>query len=230
MDTVYSSLLDAVGTDFLTEARRIGCQGLREICFVDDRIDELTDHGMLGCTDQVEVFALDLIHHVLHLGKTHNARNDGRTDHERRHVICEAAVDHKISCIGKDRRVKSRDIALEVIESVTAGLSCGIQIDTVEGLHDVHMIRNFEIRNDRLAETLVFDVFTVILTDRYGIVDDVREHEHDLSDLLGQFLLLDVESCHLVSHGSDLLLGFLGLILLSLAHQSTDLLTDRVSL
>ena len=111
MDTVNTSLLDAVGADFLTEARRVGSKCLRKICFVDDRINELTDHGMLGGTDQIEVFALDLIHHVLHLRKAHYAVNDSGADHERRHVVGKTAVDHEISCIGKDRRMKSGNIA-----------------------------------------------------------------------------------------------------------------------
>ncbi len=230
MDTVNASLLDAVSTYFLTETRRIGCQCLREFALVEDRVDELTDHGVLGCTDQVEVLSLDLIHHVLHLSEAHNARYNGRTDHERRYVVCEAAVDHEVSRIREDRGVKSRDIALQIIETVTAGLSCGIKVDTVKGFHDINVIRNLEIRNDRLAELLILDILAVILTDRYRIIDDIRDHEHDLSYLLGKLLLLDVESRHLISHLSDLLLGFLGLVLLALAHQRTDLLTDGISL
>ena len=92
------------------------------------------------------------------------------------------------------------------------------------------MIRDLVGRDDRLAETLVLDVLAVIFTDRDRIIDDVRDHEHDLSDLLGELLLFDIQSCHLVGHSCNLLLRLFGFFLLALSHQHTDLLTDRISL
>ena len=47
---------------FLTEAWRIAGQGLRKFILRSDGIDELTDHGMLTGTDQVQVLTLDLVH------------------------------------------------------------------------------------------------------------------------------------------------------------------------
>ncbi len=126
--------------------------------------------------------------------------------------------------------MKSRDIAFEVVETVTAGLSGSIEIDTVKCLHDIDMIRDLVVRNDRLAESLVLDILAVVLTDRDRRIDDVRDHEHDLSDFLGQFLLFDIQSSHLISHRSYLLLRLFGFFLLALTHEHTDLLTDGISL
>ena len=74
MDAVHAALFDAVRADFLAEAGRIAGQRLRQLLFGENGVDEFADHGMLGRADQVEILALDLIHHVLHLGKAHHAR------------------------------------------------------------------------------------------------------------------------------------------------------------
>ena len=48
MDTVNASFFNAVCAFFLTEARAIACQGLRQVfCFIQ-RINEFTNHGMFG--------------------------------------------------------------------------------------------------------------------------------------------------------------------------------------
>ena len=73
---------------------------------------------------KIEVLALDLIHHVLHLGKTHHAGDDVRADHEGGDIVGEAPVDHEIPGVGENGRVQPGDIALEVVKPVAAG-SCG---------------------------------------------------------------------------------------------------------
>ena len=105
MNTVDTSLFDAVRTDFLTETRRVGGESHRQFGLIIDRIDEASDHGMFGCADQIEVFTFNLVHHVFHFLERHNAGNNFRTDHERRNAIGEAFVDHVISGICQDGRM-----------------------------------------------------------------------------------------------------------------------------
>ena len=74
MDAVDAALLDAVRADLLAEAGGIAGQRLGQLFFVENGVDELADHGVLGRADEVEVLALDLVHHVLHLGKATSRR------------------------------------------------------------------------------------------------------------------------------------------------------------
>ena len=111
MDPVNASFLDAVGSLFLTEAGRIAGKGLGELLLRNDGIDEFSDHGMLAGTDQIQVFALDLIHHGVHFSKAHNAGDHVAADHERRHAVGEAPADHKIPGIGDHCGVKPCDVS-----------------------------------------------------------------------------------------------------------------------
>ena len=65
---------------------------------------------MLTCTDEVEILALDLVHHSVHLSKAHNACDNVAADHKRRYAVCESTVDHEISCVCDHCGVKSRNI------------------------------------------------------------------------------------------------------------------------
>ena len=64
-------------------------------------VDEFADHGVLACTDKVEVLALDLIHHGVHFREAHNAGHDVAADHEGRYAVGKAAVDHEIARIAR---------------------------------------------------------------------------------------------------------------------------------
>ena len=124
--------------------------------------------------------------------------------------------------------MQTRDVAHQIIEAVTRNAACSVQIDTVEAFHDLRVVRNREIRNDRLAETLNLDVFAIVFADRHAGVDDIRDRHHDLGDFLGKLLLL----CLKLSQTSCILgyfcLYFLCFFLLSLCHQCTNLLGNLV--
>ena len=229
MDPVNTALLDAVSTDFLTEAGGVRCECLGDLVLVNDSVDELTDHGVLGSTDEVEIFALDLVHHVLHLCKAHNACNNRRSDHVRRNVICESSIDHEVTCIREACGMESCDVALKIVEAVAGCFSCLVELDTVKLFHDINVIRNFEIGNEGLAELLDLYILGIVFTDRNGRIDDVRDNEHDLSDLFFELCLLLGKSFELVSHVSDLLLNDFGFFLFALCHESADLLADLVA-
>ena len=91
------------------------------------------------------------------------------------------------------------------------------------------MIGNFEIRNEGLAELLDLNILGIVLADRNGRIDDVRDNEHDLSDLFFKLSLLGRERFELVSHICDLLLDCFSFVLLALGHESADLLADLVA-
>ncbi len=126
--------------------------------------------------------------------------------------------------------MQARNVALQVIEAVSAGAARGIEIDAVQALHDVDVVRNLPFRHDRLAETLVFDVFAVVLADRNGRIDDLRNHEHALADFGGVFLLVLLQLRQLVLHFLDLRLDLLGLLALAPGHHAADLLAQLVAL
>ena len=230
MDTVYAAFLDAVCTHFLPEARRIAGQSLGQLFFRQNGIDKLTDHGVLAGTDQVEVFALDLVHHAFHFGKGHYAGHHVAADHERRNVVGKALVDHKVAGICQNGGVQPCNIAAQIIEAVTAGVAGCVDVDAVEFFHNVHVIRHFEIRHNRLAETLYFHVFGIVLTDRHGVVNEVRDHQHDLADTGRQFCFCLFQFFQLGANCTYLCLDSFGFFLFSLSHESTDLLADRLPL
>ncbi len=53
MNTIQTSLFNAMRTDFLPEARAVGGQLIRKTIFLQRTIHEAADHGMLGSTDQI---------------------------------------------------------------------------------------------------------------------------------------------------------------------------------
>ena len=228
--TVYTSLLDAVSTYFLTETRRIAGQCLGQLCLGQSCLDELAYHGVLGSTYKIQILALDLVHHVLHLSEAHNACNNAGSYHERRYIVSKSPVDHEISCIGEYSRVKSCDIALEIIETVARCLTRSVKVDAVESLHNIYMIGNFKIGNNRLAELFDLNVLAVVLAYGHAVVDDVGDHQHSLADLSFQLFFLDFKVSELLSHSIYLSLYSLSLFLLTLAHQSAYLLALYISL
>ena len=224
MDPVYASLLNAVGTLFLTETRGVGSQRSGQGICLDDRIDKLTDHGMLAGTDQVEVLSLNLIHHGIHLCKTHNACHHIASDHKRRYTVSESSVYHEIPGISDHCRMKSGDISHQIIKTVSCHFCSTLQINSIKGLHDICMVRNLIFRHYRLTETFHFHVLGVILADRNLGINDIRQGHHDLSNLLCKFRFLFLQLGKPLCILSYLFLNFLSLFLFSLLHQSPDLL------
>ena len=226
---VHTSLLDSVRTYFLTEARGIRSHGNRQALLIYDLSFELTNHGMLGSTDQVQILTFDLIHHSFHFCEAHNTVYYAAADHERRDTISESLVDHEVSCVADHCGMDSCSIAHQVIETVTTGTSCALLVQTVQTIQNICMIRNLKIRNYGLTKLLDLYVLAVILTDRNGLINNVGDDHHDLGDLLLQFGLGSFEFSQALCTGSYFCLFGFCLFLLALTHQCTDLFGDTVS-
>ena len=84
---------------------------------------------MFARADQVQIFAFDLVHHVIHLGKAHHAAHHVAADHVRRNIISKPAVNHEIARIGKDRAVQPRDVTGEIIKPVSARFTGVIKVN-----------------------------------------------------------------------------------------------------
>ena len=126
--------------------------------------------------------------------------------------------------------MQSCNIAAQVVETGAAGSSCAVQVDAVQALHNVHMVRNLKRRNDRLAKALHFHVFAVVLANRNRLVDDVWNDHHSLFDFLGQLLLFDLQVSQLLCHSGHLCFDLFCLLLLTFCHQSADLFGEGVAL
>ena len=175
---------------FLTETWGITGQCIWKLLLIVDGINEFTDHGMFGCADQIEILPLDLVHHGIHLVKTHNTGHNVGTDHKWRNTVSKSAVDHEIPCISDYRRMNSCDIPHQVIKSVSSYLSGSIKINSVKTFHNIRMIWDFEIRNIWITEFFDLHVAAVILSNRYGWINDIWNCHHDLCHFFGKFLLL----------------------------------------
>ena len=126
--------------------------------------------------------------------------------------------------------MQTGNITLQVVEAVAGGAACSIEVDAVERLHNINVIRNLEIRNDRIAKLLNLNVLGIVLADRNGRVNDVRDDHHTVLDFLSEGLFVLLELGHLVGHSLYLGLDLLSLFLLTLGHQTADLLGLLVAL
>ena len=97
MNAVNPPFLNSVSALFFPETRRVTSIGIGEFIFFENGVDKFPDHRVLARPNQVKVFALDFIHHRVHLRETHNAAYDPAADHKRRDAVGKAAVDHKIA-------------------------------------------------------------------------------------------------------------------------------------
>ena len=234
VDAIDAALLDAVRALLLAEAGRIGGQSLGQLLVGNDLVNEAADHGVLGGTDQIQVLALDLVHHAVHIGLGHNALNHVAMDHERGDAVSEALVDHEIAAISQNCLVQAGNVTQQIIETGAGNAAGSLQIDAVEGLHDVGVIGNGEGGNLALTEALHFHVGGVIGTDGHGGVDDLGDHDHALVQLFFQLHFQFLQLSQTVGLLLDLSLNGLGLgcfgrILLGLTHQHTDLLGQSVA-
>ena len=70
----------------------------------------------------------------------------------------------------------------EIIEAISGYLSCSIQINAVKVFHNIGVIRNLKIRNQRLAELFDLYVLAVIFSNGYtGIDEDVYKRQSFIS-------------------------------------------------
>ena len=135
---------------------------------------------MLTGSDQIQILSLDFVHHRIHLCKGHNTGYHIAANHKRRNTVGKAPVNHKVTGIGDYGGMQSCNIAHEIIEAISGYLSCSIQINAVKGFHNIGVIRNLKIRNQRLAELFDLYVLAVIFSNGYTGIDDIGNGHHNL--------------------------------------------------
>ena len=126
--------------------------------------------------------------------------------------------------------MKSCDVSEQIVESVSGNASCRIHIDSVKGLHNIRVVRNFKIRNLRLTESLNFYILAVIFSDRDGRIDDIGNDHHSLPDFLVHNLLTVFKLGNSLSRISNLCLDCHCFILFPLTHQLSDFLGNLIAL
>ena len=198
MDAVDAALLDAVGALLLAEAGAVGGQGQRHLLLFQSLVDEAADHGMLAGADQVQVLALDLVHHGIHLREGHNALHHVAVHHEGRDHIGKALADHKVTGVSQHCLVQAGNVAQQVVEALASHAACGIHINAVKALHDLGVVRDLKIRHHRLAKALCFHIAAVVRADGHAGVDHLGDGVQDLLDACSQLLLLGLQLCHTV--------------------------------
>ena len=182
MNPVHSSFFNPMRSLLFPEAGGIRGQRKRKGRRRQNLIDKTPNHGMLGSADQVEIFSFNLVHHGIHFRKGHHAVNHFGTNHIGRNDIGKSSVNHKISGIRKNSGMKACHIANEVVETVSGNSSRTVQIQAAKAFHNIRMIRNGIIRNKRLSKALVLHITAVILSNRYGRINHVRNHHHALQN------------------------------------------------
>ena len=156
---------------------------------------------MLAGADQVQILALNLIHHGVHFGKAHHAGDHIAADHKRGNAVGEALVDHKITGIGGHGTVQAGDVAHQVVETV-AGYAAGrIHVDAVKALHNVGVVGNLKIGGDRLTKPLHLHIAAIVRADGHAGVNDLGNDHHDLVKLLGGSVNAGIQLCHTLGVG-----------------------------
>ena len=72
--------------------------------------------------------------------RSYNTVYDVAVDHERRYAVGKSTVDHEITRIGNHCRMKARDIAHQIIETVSCNFSGCIEVDSIKTIHDICVI------------------------------------------------------------------------------------------
>ena len=79
--------------------------------------------------------------------------------------------------------MQSCNISHQIVESISCHSSCSIKVNSVKRFHNLCMIRDFKIRNNRLSKSLYLNIFTVIFSDRYRRINNIWNDHHILFDL-----------------------------------------------
>ena len=233
MNPVNAALFNAMGALFLPEAGRIGGEGLRQAFYRQNLVNKPADHGVLGGADEIQVLALNLVHHTVHVCLGHDTLHNVAVNHKGRDAVGETLVDHEVPAIGQNRFVQAGNVTQQIIKAISGNPSRGIQVDAVEALHDIHMIGDLKVRHNRLTEALHFHVAGVVRTQGHGIINHLGNHQHPLVNLVLQLVLQLFQLCQPGGLVGDLFLHRLrlrqlGRILLGLSHQHADLLAELV--
>ena len=196
MDAVNAPLLDAVGALFLAEAGRVGGEGLRQSALREDLVDVAADHGVLAGADEVEVLALNFIHHAVHVRLAHDPLHHIAVDHEGGDAVGEALVYHKVPAIGQHRLVHPGDVPQQVVKPAAGDPGGSVHVDAVKPLHNVRVVGDLKLRHRGLAKALHLHVAAVVLADGHGGVDHLGDDHHDFVQRRLRVLLLGLQLGH----------------------------------
>ena len=130
--------------------------------------------------------------------------------------------------------MQTGDVAEQIIEAVAGYASGGVEVDTVERIHNFRMVRYRERGRDGFPETLHFHVVTVVGAERYGRVNHLRNEKHFLPEFAFQFGFPGLQLFEAFGLRRDLLFDFLrllffGRVFLGLSHELSDFLTQTVT-
>ena len=125
------------------------------------------------------------------------------------------------------------DVAQEIVKAVAGDTSGGVQVDAAEGLHDLRVVGDGELRRLGLSETLNLHIFAVVLANGHRGINDLGNCQKPLMEFCLQLILQLFQLCQAVGLFFDLLFDCLGLLELcgvffGLAHQHADLFGETV--
>ena len=231
MDAEHAPLFDAVGPLLLPEAGGVGGEGLRQLALRQELVNEPAHHGVLAGADEVEILALDLVHHGVHVRLAH----DVAVDHEGGDAVGEALVDHEVPGVGQGGLVEPGHVPQQVVEAVSGHTARRVHVDAVQALHDLRMVGDLKVRHNGLTEPLHLHVGAVVGADGHGGVNDIGDHQQQPVELRLQLPLPGLQLRQTLGVGLYLGLHRLGLlqlggVLLGLPHEHPHLLAEGVPL
>ena len=184
---------------------------------------------MFAGADEIEILALDFIHHGVHFLEAHNSGNDVAANHIGRNAVGEALVNHKITGIGKHCAVHTGNITHKIIEALAGNLSGGFFVNAVKFRHNIGMVGNFKIRVGLFTELLYLNVLAVILSYGNGGVYNVRNLHHKGFYLCFKLVFLRFKLRKALCLFGNKLLHLHGFLFFALSHKNADFLAHFVS-
>ena len=178
----------AMGPDLATELGRQARQREGQSPDVDHLVHEHGAHRMLRRRDQVQVLAVDLVHHVLEVREVDDALVGGPAHEERREDRGEALLHHVVQGEGKQRLIQSDEVSEQVDESGARDLAGPLEVGEPEGLEQLAVRPELEVDRPRGPPPGNFHVLRVVLADRDAFVEQVGQPQESVADLPREFL------------------------------------------
>ena len=192
---------------------------------------------MLRGANEIEVLALNLIHHGLHVREGHDPLDHIPVNHIGGNAEGKALVNHEITGVGQHRLVEPGHIAQEVVKPGAGHTARRVHINARQGLHNLCMVGDREVGGHRVPKALHLHIGRIVRANGHRGVDDLGNHHHNLTDFRRQraFPLLQLrQPLGAVGHLLFQRFRFLQLggvlFLFGLTHQNTHLLGQGVSL
>ena len=211
------------GAGLLAEAGGEGSVATRQGVGIENLAGVQVGKHDLGGRDQ-EVVARDVIGVVLELGQLARTEHGLTLDDDGRPPLLEATARVRVQEEVDKGALQAGAGATENGEAAAGELVATLEVEDIEVGAQIPVRLKVKVELARGAPAATLDVLVLVLTVRGGLARNVGQVRHEVVLLLLKSGTALGQTVNLLVDGAHGLLGGLGLVLLALLHQGTDLL------